>query len=133
MSDAAGSQQQTGMAQGETGAIHVDRHTASGWIMIQCDKCELCEIGPDGRKMFKCDPFSSVKEAECIAKWQLIRLDMLLGSYQSMLKWYSKLGPLQDKIFKYVQREISDIEESEGWKLDEPPEGEEDSDTAYPV
>jgi hypothetical protein len=101
--------------------------------MIQCDKCELCEIGPDGRKMFKCDPFSSVKEAECIAKWQLIRLDMLLGSYQSMLKWYSKLGPLQDKIFKYVQREIGEMEESEGWKLDEPPEGEEDPDSTWPV
>jgi hypothetical protein len=104
----------------------------SGWTMIQCDKCELCEIGPDGRKMFKCDPFSTVKEAECIAKWQLIRLDMLLGSYQSMLKWYGKLGPLQDKIFKYVQREISEIEESEEWKADEP-EVEEDQENEWPV
>ena len=48
--------------------------------MIQCEQCELCEKGPDGRKMFKCDPFSNIKEAECIAKWQLIRLDMLQGS-----------------------------------------------------
>ncbi len=103
--------------------------------MIQCDKCELCEIGPDGRKIFKCDPFCNVKEAECIAKWQLIRLDMLLGSYQSMLKWYSKLGPLQDKIFKYVQREITDMEETEGWKLDPEQEEEENEhpDEPWPV
>jgi hypothetical protein len=100
--------------------------------MIQCEQCELCEKGPDSRKMFKCDPFSNVKEAECLAKWQLIRLDMLLGSYQSMLKWYSKLGPLQDKIFKYVQREINDMEDTEGWKLDQETE-EENPDESWPV
>jgi hypothetical protein len=100
--------------------------------MIQCDKCELCEIGPDGRKIFKCDPFSTIKEAECIAKWQLIRLDMLLGSYQGMLQWYSKLGPLQDKIFKYVQREINEMEETEGWKLDQE-ESDDDQDTPWPL
>jgi hypothetical protein len=116
----------------ETGAGHGERHSDRGAHMIQCDKCELCEIGPDGRKVFKCDPFSTIKEAECIAKWQLIRLDMLLGSYQSMLNWYSKLGPLQDKIFKYVQREISEMEETEQWKTDSD-EGEEDQDTEWPV
>jgi hypothetical protein len=94
--------------------------------MVQCEQCEFYEMGPDGRKMFKCDPFSNIKEPECLAKWQLIRLDMLLGSYQSMLKWYGKLAPLQDKLFKYVQREIDEIEDSENWKLDqeEEPEGE---------
>ncbi|MBN2128797.1 MAG: hypothetical protein JW741_04845 [Sedimentisphaerales bacterium] len=101
--------------------------------MIQCEKCELCEIGPDGRKTFKCDPFSNIKEPECIAKWQLIRLDMLLASYQSMLKWYGKLAPLQDKLFKYVQREIDDIEDSESWKID--PESPEDDqqDDSWPI
>ena len=87
--------------------------------MIQCKDCELCETGPDGRKLFRCDPFSNIKEPECIAKWQLIRLDMLLASYQGMLKWYNKLAPLQDKIFKYMQREIEDIDESESWKYEE--------------
>ena len=102
--------------------------------MIQCAQCELCETGPDGRKLFKCDPFSSIKEPECLAKWQLIRLDMLLASYQSMLKWYSKLGPLQDKMLKYVQREIREMEESEDWKLDqEREEEEEDRDETWPV
>lgn len=94
--------------------------------MIQCAQCELCEIGPNGQRVFKCDPFSNVKEPECIAKWQLIRLDMLLASYQSMLQSYGRLAPLQDKIFKYVQREISEMEESENWRVD-PDDQEHDS------
>ncbi len=92
--------------------------------MIQCSDCELCEIGPDGRRTFKCDPFSNIKEPECIAKWQLIRLDMLVASYGRMLRWQKKMEPLQDKIFRYMQREIEDIDESEQWKVDEE-EGEE--------
>ncbi len=87
--------------------------------MIQCENCELCEIRPDGRRIFKCDPFKNIKEPECIAKWQLIRLDMLVSGYQEMLKWYGKLAPLQDKLFKYMQHEIDDMSESESWKLPE--------------
>ena len=87
--------------------------------MIQCKDCELCEMDPDGRRTFKCDPFTNIKEPECIAKWQLIRLDMLVASYHQMNKWYSKLAPMQDKLFKYMKREIEDMDESERWKLDE--------------
>ncbi|UCC22740.1 MAG: hypothetical protein JSW23_01335 [Planctomycetota bacterium] len=93
--------------------------------MIQCKDCELCETGPDGRRVFKCDPFANIKEPECISKWQLIRLDMLLAGHQQTLKWYAKLAPLQDKIFKYMKREIEDIDESERWRQDE--EGPEES------
>ncbi len=96
----------------------------SGCKMIQCKDCEFCEIGPNGRRTFKCDPFINIKEPECLAKWQLIRLDMLVASYQQMLKWYGKLAPLQDKIFKYMQREIEDIDESDSWKLDDEDEKE---------
>ena len=91
--------------------------------MIQCKDCELCEIGPGNHRMFKCDPFINVKEAECIAKWQLIRLDMLLASYQGMQKYQQKLAPLQDKIFKYMEREIEDVDETDKWKYDEDEEG----------
>jgi hypothetical protein len=102
--------------------------------MIQCIQCELCEVGPDGRRTFKCDPFSNIKEPECLAKWQLIRLDMLLASYQGMLRWQRQMEPLQKKMMKFVEREINDIDESDKWKLDdedeptdqppdEPPEG----------
>ena len=97
--------------------------------MIQCKDCEFCEIAPEGRRTFKCDPCINIKEPECIAKWQLFRLDMLLASYQTMLNWQEKFSPLQDKILKYMQREIEDIDESESWKIDDddesgPPKGE---------
>jgi len=81
-------------------------------------------MDPDGRRSFTCDPFTNVKEPECLAKWQLIRLDMLLASHQSMLNWQGKLAPLQDKIIKYMQREINELDETESWKLD--PEEDED-------
>ena len=93
--------------------------------MIQCKDCELCEIGPDNRRTFKCDPFVNIKEPECIAKWQLIRLDMLVASYQSMLQWYRKIAPLQDKLFKYMQKEIDDINEADKWRLDDEEENDE--------
>ncbi|MHC4260184.1 MAG: hypothetical protein ACYSTF_07240 [Planctomycetota bacterium] len=82
--------------------------------MIQCKDCELCEVGADGQ------------EPECIAKWQLIRLDMLVASYQSMLKWYGRLAPIQDKLFKYMKREIDEMEETESWKFENEEEEEEE-------
>jgi len=93
--------------------------------MIQCKDCEFYEIGPDRRKLFKCDPFSNIKEPECLQKWQVIKLDMLLGGYKSMLTWQERMSPVQDKILKYVQRELEDIDEAERWKVDDE-EGEED-------
>ena len=76
-------------------------------------------MGPGGKRTFKCDPFNNIKEPECIAKWQLIRLDMLLASYQGMLKWYGKMAPLQDKIIQFMQREINELDEAESWKVDD--------------
>ena len=95
--------------------------------MIQCKDCEFCQMSPDGRRTFKCDPFTNIKEAECIAKWQLIRLDMLVASYQEMLKFQGKFAPLQDKIFKYMQRELDDMSESDQWKIDDDEGENEDS------
>ena len=87
--------------------------------MIQCKDCEFCEVGPDGRRTFKCDPFVNIKEPTCIEKWQLIRLDMLAASYHQMLQWQEKLAPLQDKIFRYMKHEMENIDESDRWKLDD--------------
>ena len=99
--------------------------------MIQCKDCEFCEILSNGRRTFTCDPFVNVKEPSCIAKWQLIRLDMLVASYQKMIQGQEKMAPLQDKIFKYMQREIEDLDESEHWKADYEDEQEEkDTDQA---
>lgn len=93
--------------------------------MIQCKDCELCEFGPNGKRTFKCDPFSNIKEPECLAKWQLIRLDMLVASYQSMLKWYDKLAPVQNKLMKYMKKELEEMDETERWKVDEDEEDKE--------
>jgi len=98
--------------------------------MIQCKDCEFFEMGPDGRRTFKCEPFTNIKEPECIAKWQLIRLDMLLASYQSMLKWQKEFAPLQKRLFKYMNRELEDMDETERWKTDE--EGDEDENWPKP-
>ena len=87
--------------------------------MIQCKDCEFCVITSDNHRTFKCDPFSTIKEPECLAKWQLIRLDMLVASYQGMLKMQQNMAPLQDKILKYMQRELEDLDESDKWKTDE--------------
>ncbi len=85
-------------------------------------------MGPGDKRTFKCDPFTNIKEPECIAKWQLIRLDMLLASYQGMLKWYGKMAPLQDKIIQFMQREINELDEADSWKLDDDEQEEEEED-----
>ena len=96
--------------------------------MIQCKDCEFFVVDSEGRRSFSCDPFTNVKEPECLAKWQLMRLDMLLASYQGMLRWYGKLAPMQDKLFKYMEREIDEMEQADGWKLDYDQESEPDTD-----
>ena len=87
--------------------------------MIQCKACEFYEEGEDGRRSFKCDPFKDVKEPECLTKWQLLRLDMLLDGFRGMTSFQSRMAPMQDKIFKYVKRELEDLDESENWKVDD--------------
>ena len=95
--------------------------------MIQCKDCEFCEITDQGQRTFKCDPFINVKEPECILKWQLIRLDMLAASHQATLRWYEKLAPMQGKLFKYMKKEIDQMDESENWRVDEDEDDETES------
>ncbi len=95
-----------------------------GEMMILCKDCELFEIDPNGRRIFHCDPFINIKEPECLVKWQLLRLDLLVSMYRGMTAWQEKMGPIQDKILKYVKRELEDLDESESWKID--PENPED-------
>jgi hypothetical protein len=89
-------------------------------------------MGPGDKRTFKCDPFTNIKEPECIAKWQLIRLDMLLASYQGMLKWYGKMAPLQDKIIQFMQREINELDEAESWKTDDDDDEQEEEEDILP-
>lgn len=90
--------------------------------MIQCSDCELYEQNENGQRIFHCDPFCNIKEPECLMKWQLLRLDLLLKHSQTTLSWQHKMSPIQDKIFKYIQRELDDMEDSDQWKLGGPDE-----------
>lgn len=96
--------------------------------MIQCKDCEFYETGPDGHRTFKCDPFGNIKEPECLAKWQLLRLDVLVTTHRGLLSWYERMAPMQDKIFKYVQHELDDIDETEHWKVPDEDNDDEDQD-----
>ncbi|HVP12385.1 MAG TPA: hypothetical protein VMV94_14510 [Phycisphaerae bacterium] len=96
--------------------------------MIQCSECEFFMRGPAGQLAFKCDPFGTIKEPECLVKWQLLRtsemtqkLDRLVAAYEATLEIYKRLQPLQEKMFRHMEQEIEENEEADSWKqgLDE--------------
>ena len=85
--------------------------------MINCRDCEFCKAGTDGQLAFGCDPFGNVKEPECINKWLLLKMNMMVEAYRATLEYYRRLAPLQERMFKHVERELDDVDESEKWKL----------------
>ncbi|HPF37136.1 MAG TPA: hypothetical protein P5081_00415 [Phycisphaerae bacterium] len=102
--------------------------------MIQCSDCEYCSRDALGRVSLTCDPFSTIKEPECIAKLQLAReiengqkLDRLVAAYESTLTIYRRLQPMQERIMEHMEREISDTEETDSWKYG----GEEDDEDNF--
>lgn len=84
--------------------------------MLRCEDCEY--FGRDGRghPKLRCDPCSTIKEPECLAKWQVLRLDELVRSYQAMLDMYRRLAPLQERMIKHMERELDEAEEADEWK-----------------
>jgi hypothetical protein len=101
--------------------------------MLQCSDCEHCTRGPGEELRFTCDPFSNIKEQECLVKWQLLKLseqgqkiDRLVAAYEATVEMYRRLAPLQEKMFRHMEREIKDVEEGDRWKYD--PENEEEAD-----
>jgi len=87
--------------------------------MIQCKDCEFFRRGEDGQIAFACDPFTNIKEPECLAKWQLIKINQMVAGYQATLEYYHKLAPMQEKMFKVMERELDDMDESEKWRVDD--------------
>ena len=85
--------------------------------MIQCKDCEFFHRNEDGEISFRCDPFSNVKEPECLAKWQLLKINQMVAAYHATLDYYRKLAPMQEKMFKVMEREIDDMNEAEKWKI----------------
>ena len=84
--------------------------------MLQCQDCEFYGQHPDGSPNLTCDPFATIKEPECLAKWQLIQLSIISKSHQATLDMYRRLAPLQEKMFKHMEREIDETEEGDSWK-----------------
>ena len=78
---------------------------------------------------FSCDPFSNVKEPECINKWVLLKIDSMVRAYQATLDYYRRLAPLQERMFKHVERELDGMDESDKWKIDDDEEQEQDTDS----
>lgn len=99
--------------------------------MIQCQDCQYFNRNESGEISFSCDPFSNIVEPECLAKWQLIKTNQMVASYQGMLDYYRKLAPLQEKMFKVVEREMEDMNESDKWKVDD--EDDDDNDWGEPT
>ena len=87
--------------------------------MIQCQDCEFFDQNDNGGFAFKCDPFRNVKEPSCLIKWQLIKIEQMVQAYQATLDYYRRLAPMQEKMFRVMEREMDDLNESENWKVAE--------------
>ncbi len=94
--------------------------------MTNCKDCQFCTIDESGRMQFKCNPFGNIIEPECLQKWTLLKMDVLLRGQQAMVnnqqalaQQQGRFGPMQDKLMKYIEREIDDIDESDKWKVDD--------------
>jgi hypothetical protein len=102
--------------------------------MIRCEDCEFFRRGPDGSPMLLCDPFSTIKEPECLSKWQVYQLGTIARSHEATLEMYQKFAPMQEKMLRHMEREMDDFEETEGWKygLDDDDDDDDDDDEDDP-
>jgi hypothetical protein len=94
--------------------------------MIQCTDCEYYGGSPDGKVVLLCDPFTNIKEPECLIKWQLLKLDAMVQAYSATVDMYRRLAPLQERMFRHLERELDDADEADAWKQD--PDDEEEDD-----
>ena len=97
--------------------------------MLQCKDCEyFYRDEQTNRVILRCDPFGTIKEPECLQKWQLVRLDGLLQAYHNTLRWYQRLAPMQEKMFELMKREIEDLDDADSWKSESDFDEDEDDD-----
>ena len=108
--------------------------------MLQCRDCEFFHPAPNADQtglpgghpvlpelsQFTCDPFSTIKEPECLMKWQLLQLNTVAKSHQATLDMYRRLAPLQEKMFKHMEREIDEADDADSWKSPEDDEPDDD-------
>lgn len=85
--------------------------------MLKCSECEFFGgYRSDGSPRLLCDPFTTVKEPECLLKWQLVKLDVLSRSHEATLEMHRRVAPMQEKLFNFMEREMDDVDEAERWK-----------------
>ena len=96
--------------------------------MIQCRDCEYYHELPDGSPHLLCDPFTNIKEPECIGKWQLMKLNVIVRAHERTLAMYDRLAPLQEKMLRHLKRELDENEEADSWKFNEEEEGDDEND-----
>ncbi|RME41789.1 MAG: hypothetical protein D6788_00485 [Planctomycetota bacterium] len=94
--------------------------------MLQCEDCELFRRRPDGSPELTCDPFRNIKEPYCLWKWSVLQLGVIARSHEATLEFYRRVAPLQEKMFRYMEREIDEAEEADRWKTG--PDDEDDDD-----
>jgi hypothetical protein len=87
--------------------------------MIQCLDCEFFHRTPDGSPHLTCDPFATIKEPECLQKWQLVRINVMVQAHQATLDMYRRFAPLQEKMFRHMEREIDEADQADRWKQDD--------------
>ncbi len=87
--------------------------------MLQCQDCEFFHRDERGHVMLTCDPFATIKEPECLAKWHFLKTNQMVQAYQATLDFYQRVAPMQEKMFKVIEREVDDLNESEKWKADD--------------
>lgn len=87
--------------------------------MLRCTDCEFFARNPDGSPRLTCDPLSTIKEPECLAKWQLVQLQTIAKSHEATLDMYRRLAPLQEKMFRHMEREIDEVDDADAWKYQE--------------
>lgn len=100
--------------------------------MLQCKDCEYFGRGPDGSAHLTCDPFSTIKEPECLAKWQVVQLETVARSHRATLDMYRRLAPLQEKLFKHMEREVDEADEGDRWKYNGGDDNQDDEDPFQP-
>ncbi|MBI3834432.1 MAG: hypothetical protein HY287_08905 [Planctomycetes bacterium] len=66
---------------------------------------------------------STIKEPECLAKWQLIQLNVIAQSHKATLEMYRRLAPLQEKMFRHMEREIDEADDTDAWKYGDDEKG----------
>lgn len=84
--------------------------------MLQCRDCEFGEVDEKGNVRLTCNPFTNIKEPECLTKWQLVRLDLMTRAYMATIREYKKIAPIQQKLYRRMSQEMDEMDEADRWK-----------------